>query len=359
MKIRRSLVSLAAFATMASLAACAAPESDSDNDAAGSDAAKATSVEDFGGFDDLVKAAQDEGELNVIALPPDWANYGELISTFEDKYDIKVNSAQPDAASQDEINAANQLKGSDRAPDVFDLGQAVALANVDMFAPVPGPDLGRHPGRVQGRGRRLGQRLRRLHVDRLRLLAGARDRDPRRPAEARVQGQGRAQRRPDPGRCRVLRRGDGLDRQRRLGRRHQARRRLLRRAEEGRQLHPRRPDPRDDRVRPDPRRHRLGLQQRRDHQRHRHLGGRGARRGADRGLLLPGDQRRRPAPGRRAAVAGVPLQRRGPEPLAGGRRPADPRRRHGRGGHHRRGALGQPARGHRRARRARPTRSPS
>ncbi|WP_224766400.1 ABC transporter substrate-binding protein [Nocardioides campestrisoli] len=135
MKIRRSLVSLAAFATMASLAACAAPESDSDNDAAGSDAAKATSVEDFGSFDDLVKAAQDEGELNVIALPPDWANYGELISTFEDKYDIKVNSAQPDAASQDEINAANQLKGSDRAPDVFDLGQAVALANVDMYAP--------------------------------------------------------------------------------------------------------------------------------------------------------------------------------------------------------------------------------
>ncbi|MCW2843744.1 MAG: transporter substrate-binding protein, partial [Nocardioides sp.] len=37
--------------------------------------------------------------------------------------------------SQDEINAATQLKGTDRAPDVFDLGQAVAIANVDMFAP--------------------------------------------------------------------------------------------------------------------------------------------------------------------------------------------------------------------------------
>ena len=88
-----------------------------------------------GGLDELVKAAQDEGELNVIALPPDWANYGEVISTFEDKYDIKVNSDQPDAASQDEINAANDLKGTDRAPDVFDLGQSVALANTDMFAP--------------------------------------------------------------------------------------------------------------------------------------------------------------------------------------------------------------------------------
>ena len=86
-------------------------------------------------MDDLIKAAQDEGELNVIALPPDWANYGEMISTFEEKYDIEVNSDQPDAASQDEINAANDLAGTDRAPDVFDLGQSVALANTDMFAP--------------------------------------------------------------------------------------------------------------------------------------------------------------------------------------------------------------------------------
>ena len=48
---------------------------------------------------------------------------------------IKVTSAQPDAASQDEINAAKSLKGTDRAPDVFDLGQSVALANTAMFAP--------------------------------------------------------------------------------------------------------------------------------------------------------------------------------------------------------------------------------
>jgi putative spermidine/putrescine transport system substrate-binding protein len=46
-----------------------------------------------------------------------------------------VNSAQPDASSQDEINAAKQLKGQGGAPDVFDLGTAVALANTAMFAP--------------------------------------------------------------------------------------------------------------------------------------------------------------------------------------------------------------------------------
>lgn len=136
MKVRNALVSLAAMATLAAAAGCAAPEKESDTTTeSGVDAASATSAEDFGGMDELVKAAQDEGELNVIALPPDWANYGEIISTFEDKYDITVNSDQPDAASQDEINAANDLKGTERAPDVFDLGQSVALANTDMFAP--------------------------------------------------------------------------------------------------------------------------------------------------------------------------------------------------------------------------------
>jgi putative spermidine/putrescine transport system substrate-binding protein len=121
------------------LSACAAPTDEGDDTDTGADggvnAETATSAEDFGGMDELIAAAQEEGELNVIALPPDWANYGEIIDTFADKYDIKVNSAQPDAASQDEINAANQLRGTDRAPDVFDLGQSVALANTDMYAP--------------------------------------------------------------------------------------------------------------------------------------------------------------------------------------------------------------------------------
>ena len=99
------------------------------------DAATATSAEDFGGMDALIAAAQEEGELNVIALPPDWANYGKMIDTFAEKYGIEVNSAQPDASSQDEINAANQLRGQDRAPDVFDLGANVALRNTDLFAP--------------------------------------------------------------------------------------------------------------------------------------------------------------------------------------------------------------------------------
>ena len=119
------------------LASCAPPakEESSGQTESGVNAREATSAEDFGGMEGLIEAAKAEGELNVIALPPDWANYGEIISAFSEKYGIKVNSAQPDANSQDEINAANQQKGRSTAPDVFDLGQAIALANTSMFAP--------------------------------------------------------------------------------------------------------------------------------------------------------------------------------------------------------------------------------
>ncbi|GAA3254494.1 ABC transporter substrate-binding protein [Dactylosporangium siamense] len=116
-----------------SVAACSPPEKESP--ASSSNAATPASAADLGGMDQLVAAAKKEGQLNVIALPPDWANYGEIIKAFEAKYGLKVNSAQPDASSQDEINAANRLKGQGNAPDVFDLGGAVALANVAMFAP--------------------------------------------------------------------------------------------------------------------------------------------------------------------------------------------------------------------------------
>lgn len=129
----RTLAGVALVATAAiTLASCAsaAPATSSNVDAA-----TATSVEDFGGMDGLIAAAKAEGQLNVIALPEDWANYGELLSTFEQKYGITVNSANPDVSSAEEIQAADNLKGQDTAPDVFDLGSAVALSSTDYFAP--------------------------------------------------------------------------------------------------------------------------------------------------------------------------------------------------------------------------------
>ncbi|MDY6869686.1 MAG: extracellular solute-binding protein [Actinomycetota bacterium] len=137
MTTSRLLAACTSALLLTGLVACAPPEKESGGGEtdSGVQVSEATSAADFGGMDKLVEAAKAEGELNVIALPPDWANYGAIIDTFSKKYGIKVNSAQPDAASQEEINAANQQRGRSTAPDVFDLGQSVALANTGMFAP--------------------------------------------------------------------------------------------------------------------------------------------------------------------------------------------------------------------------------
>ena len=138
--MRRSTLRTAIAVVTAALTLTACGGSD-DGDSGGggsdADAATATSAEDFGGMDALVEAAQEEGTLNVIALPPDWANYGEMLDTFSEKYDIEINSATPDGSSQDELNAVESQKGQDRAPDVLDLGTAFArqAQGQDLLAP--------------------------------------------------------------------------------------------------------------------------------------------------------------------------------------------------------------------------------
>jgi putative spermidine/putrescine transport system substrate-binding protein len=75
----------------------------------------------------LISAAKKEGQLNVITLPSNWANYGTIMKDFTAKYGIKINDANPDGSSQDELNAVNQLKGQSRAPDVLDVGTAFGV----------------------------------------------------------------------------------------------------------------------------------------------------------------------------------------------------------------------------------------
>lgn len=85
---------------------------------------------------DIVREAKKEGRLNVIALPPDWANYGEIISTFTKKYGIPITSDNPDASSAQENQAIRSLKGDSRAPDVVDVSasQAIVGANEGLYA---------------------------------------------------------------------------------------------------------------------------------------------------------------------------------------------------------------------------------
>lgn len=126
---RRSLGVLAGSAIL--LAACGPTNNSSSSTTS---AASAQSAADVGGMSALVSAAKKEGKLNVIALPPDWANYGAIIDGFKAKYGIPIDSANPNGTSQDEVNAVQQLGGTSRAPDVLDVGMAVALANTDKFA---------------------------------------------------------------------------------------------------------------------------------------------------------------------------------------------------------------------------------
>ena len=82
----------------------------------------------LGNLREMVQEAKKEGHLNVIALPPDWANYGEIISTFSKKYGIPITSDNPDGSSAQENQAIVSLKGDPRAPDVVDVNPTFAVA---------------------------------------------------------------------------------------------------------------------------------------------------------------------------------------------------------------------------------------
>jgi putative spermidine/putrescine transport system substrate-binding protein len=101
------------------------------------DWSKTQSAQAGGGQAALVAAAKKEGTLNVIALPPTWANYAAILASFKKQYGIAVNSENPDGTSGDEVNALKSTKGQSSAPDVVDVGNSYAVdgAQSGLFAP--------------------------------------------------------------------------------------------------------------------------------------------------------------------------------------------------------------------------------
>lgn len=125
-KIGKSVLALAAVAASATLTACGGSGENEDS-------AKwrtATSVEDGGGMDALVAAAQAEGEFNTMGLYDDWANYGEVLQAFSDKYGIKLNNDVSSGASQDLINAVVNRRGQSDSLDYLDTGMSFAESAV-------------------------------------------------------------------------------------------------------------------------------------------------------------------------------------------------------------------------------------
>ena len=127
---RDAWIGVAVGAVLA-VAACAPPSS---SGASNASAATATNAADMGGMDALIAAAKKEGSLNMVSTAPDWANYGAIMDGFQKKYGIKIVDDNPEGSSQDEINALKRLAGTDRAPDVFDVGVR-ELADLSLFAP--------------------------------------------------------------------------------------------------------------------------------------------------------------------------------------------------------------------------------
>ncbi len=113
------------------------------------------------------KAAKAEGKLTLIADPLTWANYGKEISTFEKKYGIKITDEDQSDTSAQEIEAIKQDKGRSSAPDAVDVGESFSVESA-LFSPYKVQTWKQHPGGRQGRKRRLVQRLRRIHLVRLR-----------------------------------------------------------------------------------------------------------------------------------------------------------------------------------------------
>ena len=126
-KLKATLVAVATMSSMAAVTISATSESA--NGASTVNWSKVTQLAKSGptSMTALVAAAKKEGTLNVIALPPNWANYGALINGFEKKYKIKINSENPDGSSAQEIEALTADKGRPTAPDVIDVGTSYAL----------------------------------------------------------------------------------------------------------------------------------------------------------------------------------------------------------------------------------------
>jgi putative spermidine/putrescine transport system substrate-binding protein len=131
--LRATRAIVAAGAAVGSILLAAGCGSSSSSGSAGAastgssvNASTATSAAAFGGMNGLIAAAKKEGQLNVITLPDNWANYGTIMKDFTARYGIKITDANPDGSSQDELNAINQEKGQSRAPDVVDVGTAFA-----------------------------------------------------------------------------------------------------------------------------------------------------------------------------------------------------------------------------------------
>ena len=119
----KSISKVGAFA-LASLLMLGACGGDSSSDEAATTTPAATSDCPSA---DIKTAADTEAQVNLIALPDNWANYKGILEAFRVKYPmIKNPVANPDGSSADELTAVETLKGQPDMPDALDVSPAIA-----------------------------------------------------------------------------------------------------------------------------------------------------------------------------------------------------------------------------------------
>jgi putative spermidine/putrescine transport system substrate-binding protein len=137
----KAIIAVLAAGTAVLAAGCgSSPSGGSSGSGASSvDWSKVTSLTATGKTDmaNLIKAAEKEGQLNVITLPTNWANYGTIMTDFTKLYHIHISDAIPEGSSGQEITAVQTEKGQSRAPDVVDVGTPFAVegATDGLWAP--------------------------------------------------------------------------------------------------------------------------------------------------------------------------------------------------------------------------------
>ena len=346
--MRRSTLRTAVAVVTAALTltACGSDDGGSDDSGSGADAATATSAEDFGGMDALIEAARRRARSTSSRCRRTGRTTARCWTPSARSTTSRSTSANPDGSSQDELNAVESQKGQDRAPDVLDLGTAFArqAQAQDLLAPyqvatwdeIPedqkDPDghwvndyggyisIGCNASVIAECPTSFEALLDPQYAGQVALNGN--------PTQAAAAFSGVwAASLANGGSLDDI--GPGID--------------FFAQIKDAGNFNPVEITPATIQSGETPLADRLGLPQRllhRDVRRGgRRVGGERPERRALRRLLQPGDQQVRAAPGGGAALAGVPLQRRGPEHLAEGRRPAGPAARDGGGRHRRRGRL--------------------
>ncbi|MDO8363307.1 MAG: ABC transporter substrate-binding protein [Actinomycetota bacterium] len=115
-----------------------------------------TDTTEAGGEDPLAGLYQeclDNGaQVNLIALPDEWANYKGVLQTFRDKYPGVANPVQnPNGSSQEELDAVVNLAGQDDMPDALDVSPAKAQIATDegMWLPFEPSTIGEVPDNLK------------------------------------------------------------------------------------------------------------------------------------------------------------------------------------------------------------------